>query len=299
MTHTTTISTDATMKIHPVCNVLPKMTADDFARLEADIKANGVREPGKVYQGFLVDGYHRYMICEKHGIEFPTVELVLPPGASLVEHCVAINLNRRHLTQSQKAAVATDMLPLLEQEAAARQKAGKPTCGPTGPDLQTGGVKRSRKAAADAVGVGDRTVGRAKRVAEASPELAEKVKAGEITLHAAEKQVAAKAKAEAKPEPEAEYPADGWFADVCRRLHSIKREIVEKADTPIGRRLHGQSATTDIQNIVSMIRNAEPAAKCPYCRKDGSGLVKGCKACKGTHWISVGELKAVPKEMLA
>lgn len=285
------------MKIHPVCDVLPKMAADDFAALEADIKAHGVREPGKVYKGFLVDGKHRYLICQKHRIDFPTVELQLPDGASLVEHCVALNLHRRHLTQSQKAAVATAMLPLLEQEAAARKKAAKPTSGPIGPMPTSGESGRARKAAAEAVGVGARSVGRAKRVAEASPELVEKVKAGEMTLHAAERQVAAKSKP--APEPTAEYPEDGWFADVIARLHSIKREIVAHAETPSGRMIHAQSAQTDIANIVRMLRGAEPVGPCPYCRKDGSGLVKGCKACKGAHWLSRSQMDAVPKEMLA
>lgn len=283
------------MKIHPVCNVLPKMAADDFAALEADIKASGVREPIKTYKGFIVDGKHRYLICEKLGLKFPTVELELPEGASLVEHCVAINLHRRHLSQSQKAVVATDMLPLLEQEAATRKKAGKPTSGPTGPVLQTGGGKRARNAAADAVGVGARSVGRAKRVAEASPELAEKVKAGDLTLHAAEKQIAAK---QPTPEPTADFPEDGWFADVISRLHAIKREIVAHAEKPSGRMIHAQSAQTDIGNIVRMLRGSEPAGVCPYCRKDGSGLVKGCKACKGAHWLSRSQMDAVPKEML-
>lgn len=42
---------------------------------------------------------------------------------------ISLNLKRRHLTNSQKAAVAVDMLPLLEAEAKERQKQAGETFG--------------------------------------------------------------------------------------------------------------------------------------------------------------------------
>lgn len=285
------------MKIHPVCDVLPKMSDEDFAGLEADIKSNGVREPGKTYKGFLVDGKHRYLVCEKLGLDFPTVELSLPDGASLVEHCVAINLRRRHLTQSQKAAVATAMLPLLEKEAAARKQSGKPTLPPNGGILKTGGVGTAAKAAADAVGVSARTVERVKRVAKADSQAVEKIKAGTISVREAEKQVADKSKPASAMDTD--HPRDDWFASTIARLHAIKRDIVAHAEEPFGRMVNVQSAQTDIANLVRMLRGAEPAGPCPYCRKDASGIVSGCKACKGVRWLSRAQMDAVPKEMLS
>ena len=90
---------------------------------------------------------------------------------------LSVNLHRRHLTQSQKAAVATESLPLFEAEAKERQaKAGehKQKVREIIPQAEKG--KATEKAAA-AVGVNPRYVSDAKAIKEASPETFEKVKA--------------------------------------------------------------------------------------------------------------------------
>ncbi|MBD3251070.1 hypothetical protein GF380_01180, partial [Candidatus Uhrbacteria bacterium] len=107
------------MQTHDVANIFPMMTPDEFESLKADIQANGQREPIWTYQGQIIDGRNRHKACEELGIR-PEVKEWNGQG-SLVAFVVSLNLHRRHLTPMQKAAVAVDMLPMLEAEAKERQ----------------------------------------------------------------------------------------------------------------------------------------------------------------------------------
>ncbi|MCZ8517808.1 hypothetical protein O9H85_37110 [Paenibacillus filicis] len=75
---------------------------------------------------------------------------------------ISLNLKRRHLTQSQKAAVVVDMLPLLEKEARERQREhgrtapGKPKTVEEKIPQVNDRTDQSRKQAAKLVGTNER-----------------------------------------------------------------------------------------------------------------------------------------------
>ena len=88
------------------------------------------------------------------------------------------NLHRRHLTTSQRAAVAAETVPLLAEEAKKRQ-GGKGRFGSVSIDTEPLPAK-SRAIAAKAVQVGEASVQRALDVKRADPKLFEQIKKGEV-----------------------------------------------------------------------------------------------------------------------
>ena len=110
-------------------------------------------------------------------------------GDQPVEFVIALNLNRRHLTEGQKAFVALSAVPLLAKDAEVRQKAGKkldlPAPGREGSKHDRETVSR----AARLTGSSGRSVQRAKRIDDADKELAAKVQSGELPLKTAEQQL--------------------------------------------------------------------------------------------------------------
>ncbi len=91
--------------------LLPELTQDEFATLKADIAKRGVQVPVEYdEQGNILDGHHRLRACEELGIdEWPSIIRGDLSEEEKVEHVLSLNLNRRHLTREQLAALEVDL----------------------------------------------------------------------------------------------------------------------------------------------------------------------------------------------
>ncbi len=120
---------------------------------------------------------------------------------SPTEWVLSQNLHRRHLTASQKAAVAVSALPLLEKEAeeARRKKIGAARSGETVEIIPPS--EKSRDKAAELTGANPRYVSDAKRISEEAPETFEKVKSGEMSIPEAKRELKWDVGASSAPEP--------------------------------------------------------------------------------------------------
>ena len=87
-------------------NIMPDMAKEDYQSLKEDIKNNGFDDkyPIYLYEGKILDGWHRYNVCYELGIEpvYKTFEGSKFEALNLVVR----SETRRHATSSQKAAVA-------------------------------------------------------------------------------------------------------------------------------------------------------------------------------------------------
>lgn len=193
------------MQFHPAADIFPLLRDAEYNALKADIAAHGQREPIYLYHDMILDGRNRYRACTDLGIEPRFTEYT---GDDPVAFVVSENLHRRHLTSSQLAALSLDVLPMLEEEAKARQGTRTdlniveiiPQCEPS----------KSRDAAAAQFQTNPHYVQDAKKLRDEEPELFERVKDGEITIP--------KARIEARRR------------DTIERLESIsEREVKETA----------------------------------------------------------------------
>ena len=93
-----------TYEMHPLTEVFPPLSPEQFADLKADIGANSLREPITVWRDRIIDGRHRYLACAELGIE-PVFEY-LEDDADPVAHVIRMNSPRAYLNTSQRAMAA-------------------------------------------------------------------------------------------------------------------------------------------------------------------------------------------------
>lgn len=200
-------------KHHPIANIFPMMDDAALKLLGEDVKKNGLQETIILLiddadgERKILDGRNREKACFIGGTEprYANFEDLSPAirEAGPTAFVMGRNLHRRHLTPSQRAAVAAESLPFFEAEAAKRraatQKQNKAPGAPSGAGGETAevggkGKKGAGKASAQAgkaAGVSARSVERAKNLKKKDPKKFEQVKQGGATLGGATRDEAA------------------------------------------------------------------------------------------------------------
>jgi hypothetical protein len=104
----TTAGEDVTASVQRPADVapyqlLPPLSADEYAALRDDIAAHGVRVPVDVDErGKLLDGHHRAAIAAELGIHCPTRVVDGLTEEEKRAHALAVNAHRRQLSREQR-----------------------------------------------------------------------------------------------------------------------------------------------------------------------------------------------------
>ena len=185
------------MEFHPIANIFPMMGEEELGELADDIMENGLRQPIVVYEGKILDGRNRQKACDLIGLspylinesevrfaeEFGIKSCNQPlspyeeyQGDDPLGYVLSLNLHRRHLTASQRAALAAE---IANMESGARTDLE--------PSLKLGKV--SQVEAAEKLDVSPAYIQQAKKIQRESPEHFDKVKSGELSLQQAKREV--------------------------------------------------------------------------------------------------------------
>jgi N6-adenosine-specific RNA methylase IME4 len=220
--------------------LIPPLAPEELAQLEANILADGCRDPLVVWQPFepkghckecdretewspgdgntecnecgygvapwpdtiLIDGHNRFAICSKHGIEFETVQMEFADRSHAKEWIIRNQFGRRNLLPYIRTKLALE----LEETIAARAK-GNQSAG--GGDQKSGLQKSAepiqpidtRAELAAIAGVSHDTVAKVKKIeAKAAPEVKAKLASGEISINQAHLQITRAEKEERREE---------------------------------------------------------------------------------------------------
>ena len=272
--------------VHPAADAFPMMSDAELEELAADIAANGLRHSLTLnHDGtVLIDGRNRLRACQIAGVDITDERLPEDwTDAQIIDYIVSANVQRRHLTPSQKAMVASALEPMYAEAARERMLAGK--ADPSADSRE--GSQRERRAdeqAAKAVGASGRSVSDAKALKRDAPDLAEKVVNGDMTLNAAtverKKRTATPAppaqqgKANSPPEKkEPNSPPVAKLVEINWWANGLLDDTVELS------KIWGKTAllTQDVEKVKQLVANLKTAARnieetIGVCRQDDDTL---------------------------
>ena len=158
--------------------LLPPLSAEQFSALESDILANGCYAHIIVNEDIvIVDGHNRFRICEKHGLPFKMLVFSFKDLLEAKQWALNTQKGRRNLAKWELGKIALKLKPEIEARAHANMSAGGGNH--KSEDMKSGSVNSpnpilpvdTRKEAAQAVGIGEQTMGRVAQLAENAPQV--------------------------------------------------------------------------------------------------------------------------------
>lgn len=200
------------------------MPEDRLLELSQDIKQNGQKEAVVLYEGMILDGWHRHQACQIAGISTRAHEYKGDDPAGFVE---SKNAHRRDLTASQRAAIIVALRDWSRQPGRPKKEKNREPGSPFSP--------QSNSDLAAAAGVSTKTIKDAKTAHEAG--LGDAVRNGEKS--------AKQAASEARGKPAEKKPS---------QIEKLKAEIAEYKSRI-------QDLEESIDNLTDEIRLADLAGK--------------------------------------
>jgi hypothetical protein len=156
---------------HPLSAAYPSMGPDDFQAMQDSIGSVGVHTPIVMFEGKVLDGWHRFQVCDGFGMACPSREFgsLETDGDDPGQFVKDMNSARRHLSAGQRALAEAEVQRIMIAR------------GATAPGAVVTTV-------VEQTGVSKRTAEQASVVSNrATPEVKAAVKDGVISLKKAEK----------------------------------------------------------------------------------------------------------------
>ena len=161
--------------------LLPLLSAEQFSVLEGDIVQNGCYASIIVNEDMVVvDGHNRLRICEKYGLSFKMLVFSFVDLLEAKQWALDTQKGRRNLDKWELGKIALKLRPEIEAKARANQG--------TRTDLLAALPEGSqpvdtRKELAQAVGLGERTMGKVMQIDEHAPSaIREALDSGELSI---------------------------------------------------------------------------------------------------------------------
>ena len=174
-----------------MAQLLPQLTGEQLAALEADLLANGCYAPVIVNEDMvIIDGHNRQKLCQQHGIPYDMAVFSFADLLEAKRWALDTQKARRNLDKWELGKIALKLKPDIEARARANMSAG-------GGDQKSEDAKSglatlpnpippidTRKELAESVGLGERTMGKVMQIEEyAPPAVKEALDSRDLSIH--------------------------------------------------------------------------------------------------------------------
>lgn len=176
-------------------NLIPPLTAEEYAGLEKSILTEGCRDALVLWNGIIIDGHNRYEICTKNNIPFNTVGKQFENRDKAKEWIILNQFGRRNLSPYDRSLLVLKLKEMFREKAKENQ-------------VRTAENRVSQKSVEQKIdtqkelariaGVSHDTIYKVEKIEQkATPEQKEKIKKGEVSIHKVFKDINREEKREA------------------------------------------------------------------------------------------------------
>ena len=185
-------STERSPTVLPeMAELLPPLTGEQLAALEADILKNGCYSPVIVNEDMVViDGHNRQRLCQQHGLPYQMAVFSFESMLEAKQWALDTQKGRRNLDKWELGKIALRLKQDIEARARENMSAG-------GGDQKSEDAKSglatlpnpispvdTRRELADAVGLGERTMGKVMQIDEHAPAaVKEALDSGDLSIN--------------------------------------------------------------------------------------------------------------------
>ena len=172
-----------------MAELLPPLTGEQLAALEADILKNGCYSPVIVNEDMVViDGHNRQRLCEQHGLPYQMAVFSFESMLEAKQWALDTQKGRRNLDKWELGKIALRLKPDIEARAKANQSAAGGDKSDQGALLTTLSEAlppvNTRKELADTVGIGEVTMGKVMQIDEHAPTaVKEALDSGDLSIN--------------------------------------------------------------------------------------------------------------------
>lgn len=104
--------------------LIPPLTEEEFKQLEANVLADGIREPIITWNGTIVDGHNRYELAKKWNLDFETKSKHFENEEQVKEWMILNQFGRRNLSNYQRSVLALQLEDIFKAKAKEKQQKG-------------------------------------------------------------------------------------------------------------------------------------------------------------------------------
>ncbi len=157
------------MILPEMAELLPPLSTEQSAALEEDLLRNGCYSPVIINEDMvIIDGHNRQALCEKHDLPYTMAVFSFEDLLEAKQWALDTQKGRRNLEKWELGKIALKLKPEIEAKARANQG--------TRTDLsatlpESSDTVDTRKELAEAVGLGERTMGKVMQIDENAPEV--------------------------------------------------------------------------------------------------------------------------------
>ncbi len=180
-------------------NLIPALSAEEYAQLEANILEEGIREPIITWNGYIIDGHNRFSIAQRFDLEYKTTSKHFASEENVKEWMILNQFGRRNLSNYQRSVLALELEEVFSKKAKENIVIENKNRSTDSAKLPKRVSVDTRKELSKVAQVGERTLGMVKKIQEKAPEeVKAKLATGEVSINAAYKEIKKEEKKEEK-----------------------------------------------------------------------------------------------------